>query len=131
MLSFLKAFVDALLMIDKYEIDVRYRYWRRYILLIIWLGYALFYFTRKSFNVVVLEIFVNGVFSRSDIGLLAILFYIIYGVSKFVFGIVSDRLNVRYFMGIGFIVTGIINILFGFSTSLWAFVVFWVLNVFF
>lgn len=69
--------------------------------------------------------------SRSDIGLLATLFYITYGVSKFVSGIVSDRSNARYFMGIGLIATGIINILFGFSTSLWAFAVLWVLNAFF
>ncbi|XNM55223.1 MFS transporter [Escherichia coli] len=48
----------------------------------------------------------------SDIGLLATLFYITYGVSKFVSGIVSDRSNARYFMGIGLIATGIINILF-------------------
>ncbi|HDV7302090.1 TPA: MFS transporter family glucose-6-phosphate receptor UhpC, partial [Enterobacter hormaechei] len=35
---------------NKAEIDSRYRYWRRHILITIWLGYALFYFTRKSFN---------------------------------------------------------------------------------
>lgn len=120
MLPFLKAPADAPLMTDKHEIDARYRYWRRHILLTIWLGYALFYFTRKSFNAAVPEILANGVLSRSDIGLLATLFYITYGVSKFVSGIVSDRSNARYFMGIGLIATGIINILFGFSTSLWA-----------
>lgn len=27
---------------DKREIDARYRYWRRHILITIWLGYALF-----------------------------------------------------------------------------------------
>lgn len=53
MLPFLKAPADAPLMTDKYEIDARYRYWRRHILLTIWLGYALFYFTRKSFNAAV------------------------------------------------------------------------------
>lgn len=76
MLPFLKAPADAPLMTDKYEIDARYRYWRRHILLTIWLGYALFYFTRKSFNAAVPEILANGVLSRSDIGLLATLFYI-------------------------------------------------------
>lgn len=107
MLPFLKAPADAPLMTDKHEIDARYRYWRRHILLTIWLGYALFYFTRKSFNAAVPEILANGVLSRSDIGLLATLFYITYGVSKFVSGIVSDRSNARYFMGIGLIATGI------------------------
>ncbi len=131
MLPFLKAPADAPLMTDKYEIDARYRYWRWHILLTIWLGYALFYFTRKSFNAAVPEILANGALSRSDIGLLATLFYITYGVSKFVSGIVSDCSNARYFMGIGLIATGIMNILFGFSTSLWAFAVLWALNAFF
>lgn len=74
MLPFLKAPADAPLMTDKHEIDARYRYWRRHILLTIWLGYALFYFTRKSFNAAVPEILANGVLSRSDIGLLATCF---------------------------------------------------------
>lgn len=113
------------------EIDARYRYWRKHILLTIWLGYALFYFTRKGFNAVVPEVLATGVMTRTDIGLLATLFYITYGLSKFLAGIVSDRSNARYFMGLGLIVTGVINILFGFSTSLWAFASLWVLNAFF
>lgn len=56
---------------DKAEIDARYRYWRRHILMTIWLGYALFYFTRKSFNAAAPEILASGVMTRTDIGLLA------------------------------------------------------------
>lgn len=131
MLSFLKAPANAPLITDKHEVDARYRYWRRHILITIWLGYALFYFTRKSFNAAAPEILASGILTRSDIGLLATLFYITYGVSKFVSGIVSDRSNARYFMGIGLIATGVVNILFGFSTSLWAFALLWALNAFF
>ena len=131
MFAFLKAPANAPLITDKQEVDARYRYWRRHILTTIWLGYALFYFTRKSFNAAVPDILTSGVLTRSDIGLLATLFYITYGLSKFVSGIVSDRSNARYFMGIGLIATGVVNILFGFSTSLWAFAVLWALNAFF
>lgn len=49
MLPFLKAPADAPLMADKYEIDARYRYWRRHILLTIWLGYALFLLHAEKF----------------------------------------------------------------------------------
>lgn len=115
---------------DKAEIDARYRYWRRHILMTIWLGYALFYFTRKSFNAAAPEILASGVMTRTDIGLLATLFYITYGLSKFFSGIVSDRSNARYFMGVGLIATGVVNILFGFSTSLWAFALLWAMNAF-
>ena len=128
MFSFLKAPVSAPLITDKREVDALYRYWRRHILTTIWLGYALFYFTRKSFNAAVPDILTSGVLTRSDIGLLATLFYITYGLSKFVSGIVSDRSDARYFMGFGLIATGVVNILFGFSTSLWAFAVLWALN---
>ncbi len=91
MFAFLKAPPDAAPISDKRELDERYRYWRRHILLTIWLGYALFYFTRKSFNAAVPEILASNVLTRSDIGLLATLFYITYGLSKFFSGIVSDR----------------------------------------
>lgn len=114
MFAFLKAPPDAAPISDKRELDARYRYWRRHILLTIWLGYALFYFTRKSFNAAVPEILASNVLTRSDIGLLATLFYITYGLSKFFSGIVSDRSDARYFMGLGLIATGVVNILFGF-----------------
>ncbi|WP_153071282.1 MFS transporter, partial [Escherichia coli] len=116
MFAFLKAPPDAAPISDKRELDARYRYWRRHILLTIWLGYALFYFTRKSFNAAVPEILASNVLTRSDIGLLATLFYITYGLSKFFSGIVSDRSDARYFMGLGLIATGVVNILFGFSS---------------
>ncbi|WP_424585715.1 MFS transporter, partial [Acinetobacter baumannii] len=96
MFAFLKAPPDAAPISDKRELDARYRYWRRHILLTIWLGYALFYFTRKSFNAAVPEILASNVLTRSDIGLLATLFYITYGLSKFFSGIVSDRSDARY-----------------------------------
>lgn len=131
MLNFLKAPGDIAPLTDKPTIDAHYRYWRWHILLTIWLGYALFYFTRKSFNAAVPEILSNNVLTRSDIGLLATLFYITYGLSKFFSGIVSDRSNSRYFMGLGLMMTGVINILFGFSDSLWVFALLWVLNAFF
>lgn len=131
MFVFLKVLLDVVLISDKCEFDVCYCYWCCYILLIIWLGYVLFYFICKSFNVVVLEIFVSNVLICSDIGLLVMLFYIIYGLLKFFFGIVSDCFDVCYFMGLGFIVIGVVNILFGFFFLLWVFVLLWVLNVFF
>ncbi|MFE8151547.1 MFS transporter [Brenneria goodwinii] len=116
---------------DRQTIDDTYRYWRRHILISIYLGYALFYFTRKSFNAAMPDILANDILTRSDIGLLATLFYVTYGLSKFFSGIVSDQSNARYFMGVGLMASGVINILFGFSSSLWVFALLWVANAFF
>ncbi|MBN3190925.1 MFS transporter [Pectobacterium brasiliense] len=131
MLNFMKFPASPPALTDPQVIDETYRYWRRHILISLYLGYALFYFTRKSFNSAVPEILASGILQRTDIGLLATLFYITYGLSKFFSGIVSDRANARYFMGVGLIATGVINILFGFSSSLWAFALLWAANAFF
>ena len=101
MLSFLKSPPDAAPVTDKQALDERYRYWRRHILLTIWLGYALFYFTRKSFNAAVPEILASNVLTRSDIGLLATLFYITYGLSKFFSGIRQRPFQRPLFYGAG------------------------------
>jgi MFS transporter, OPA family, sugar phosphate sensor protein UhpC len=112
-------------------LDRRYHYWRCRILANIWLGYAVFCFTRKSFNVAAPEILASGVLTRTDLGLLATLFYFTYGLSKFCSGIISDRCSARYFMGLGLIATGMVNILLGFSTALGVFVLLWMMNAFF
>ncbi len=111
MLPFLKAPADAPLMTDKHEIDARYRYWRRHILLTIWLGYALFYFTRKSFNAAVPEILANGVLRVryrpvSD----PVLHYL--RRVEVCLRHCQRSLKCPLFMGIGLIATGIINIIF-------------------
>ena len=96
-----------------------------------YLGYAVFYFTRKSFNFAMPDMLASGMLNKADIGMLWTLFYITYGCSKFFSGIISDRANPRYFMGLGLMATGVINILFGLSSSLWLFAALWVANAFF
>ncbi len=96
-----------------------------------YLGYAVFYFTRKSFNFAMPDMLASGMLNKADIGMLWTLFYITYGCSKFFSGIISDRANPRYFMGLGLMATGVINILFGLSSSLWLFTALWVANAFF
>ncbi len=116
---------------DPALVNKTYRYWRVHILLMMYAGYATFYFTRKSFNFAMPQIIIDIGLDKSDIGTLTTLFYVIYGCSKFFSGIISDHSNPRYFMGAGLIATGVINILFGFSSSFSFFAVLWSLNAFF
>jgi len=113
------------------KVDKTYHYWRIHILISMYVGYAIFYFTRKSFNYVVPELIADLDFTKSDIGIIGTIFYLTYGCSKFISGIASDNSNPRYFMGVGLILTGIINIIFGLSSSLSVFIGLWILNAFF
>ncbi|WP_318417304.1 MFS transporter [Photobacterium leiognathi] len=113
------------------EITQRYRYWRIHIMVSMYIGYAVFYLTRKNFSYAMPAIITDLGWDKADIGLMGTLFYLTYGISKFISGIVSDRSNPRYFMGLGLIATGIINILFGLSSSIVALSILWVLNAWF
>jgi len=66
--------------------------------------------------------------SKTELGFLGSVLYVTYGASKFLSGIMGDRSNPRYFMSIGLILTGIFNILFGLSSSIFFFALFWGLN---
>ena len=66
--------------------------------------------------------------SKSDLGLFLTLHGLIYGLSKFVNGIWGDRSNARYFLVTGLVFCGICNLLFGFSSSVLALGIFWILN---
>ena len=112
-------------------IDKNYRYWRIRTMYAMYVGYAAFYLTRKSFTFLIPQIIEDLHFTKAQIGLLGTVFYITYGASKFLSGVMSDRSNPRYFMAVGLIVTGITNIFFGFSSSLLSLTFFWLINGFF
>lgn len=103
---------------DKSAVDRAYKYWRIRIFYSIYVGYVFFYFTRKSFTFVMPEMVQDLGLSYSQLGILSTILYITYGISKFASGVLSDRSNPRYFMAVGLIITGILNVFFGMSSSL-------------
>jgi OPA family sugar phosphate sensor protein UhpC-like MFS transporter len=110
------------------EADQEFRYWRVRIFNAMFGGYALFYFTRKSFIFVMPALITDLGYTKSELGFLASILSISYAISKFLSGMLADRVNPRYLMGFGLMATGAINIAFGFSSSLTAFAILWGLN---
>lgn len=113
---------------DEEQVKKEYHYWRIRILYSMFVGYALYYFTRKSFTFAMPGLIQDLGFDKAQLGLLASILSISYGFSKFASGIISDRSNPRYFMAFGLIMTGICNILFGLSSSIVAIAIFWGMN---
>ncbi|GLO60520.1 regulatory protein UhpC [Vibrio sp. MACH09] len=116
---------------DKESIDATYKYWRLHLMLSMYVGYGVFYFTRKSLNFSMPVMLTDLGWEPSDIGVIATVYYVTYGTSKFISGMISDNSNPKFFMGFGLIATGIVNVLFGFSSSLSMMIVLWMLNAFF
>ncbi|WGL59281.1 phosphoglycerate transporter protein PgtP [Pigmentibacter sp. JX0631] len=113
---------------DPNKIDIDYKYWRIRIFYSMYIGYAVYYFTRKSFTFAIPNISSDLHLDKGSLGWIGSVLAISYGISKFVSGILSDQANARYFMACGLIATGILNILFGLSSYFWLFVLFWALN---
>lgn len=127
-LNFMKPAATVTEITDEAEIKKDYTYWRLRILYSIFIGYAFYYFTRKSYTFVMPGLIEDLHFTKSSLGLLGSIFSISYGISKFTSGIISDRTTPRYFMAIGLMITGVLNICFGLSSSLLFFCLFWGLN---
>src|SRR3990170_7461950 len=113
---------------DEEVVKKHYRYWRFRIFYGMYVGYIFYYFTRKSFTFAMPALMHDLGFDKSQLGILASILSITYGLSKFLSGIMADRSNPRFFMAIGLILTGAFNILFGMSSSILFFAIFWGLN---
>lgn len=113
---------------DPVQVKKEYDYWRWRVFYSMFFGYAFYYLTRKSFVYVMPVIIQDLGYDKATLGLISTVSAVAYGMSKFFSGILSDHSNARYFMSTGLILTGICNILFGLSSSLWMFALFWGLN---
>ncbi len=113
---------------DPKVVKKKYRYWRIRTFYSMYIGYAFFYFSRKSFTFAMPALIQDLGFDKSQLGMLGSVLSLSYGASKFFSGIISDKSNPRYFMGIGLILTGICNIFFGLSSTFFLFAIFWGLN---
>lgn len=113
---------------DQEVVKEKYRYWRIRTFTAIYFGYALFYFTRKSFSYLMPSMQEALGMSKIELGMIASILSFSYGISKFLSGILGDKSNPRYFMSTGLILTGLFNIFFGSSSFFWAFALFWGLN---
>ena len=127
-LDFLKPAPYAEEIQDVSLVKKNYRYWRLRTFYAMYIGYAFYYFTRKSFTFAMPALQLELGIDKFELGLLGSILSLSYGASKFLSGILGDKSNPRYFMSIGLILTGIFNLLFGMSSAWWAFAVFWGLN---
>lgn len=110
------------------SLDHQYRYWRIRTFIGMYVGYAFYYFTRKSFTFAMPVMITELGFTPAQLGILGSVLSLMYAFSKFLSGVMSDKSNPRFFMGIGLILTGVLNIGFGLSSSLSLFILFWGLN---
>lgn len=93
-------------------------YWQVRTIIIAMVSYALYYFVRKNFSIAMPGLTAEFGISKVSLGLFLTLHGIIYGLSRFVNGIISDRNSARIVLSVGLFLCAVANILFGFSDTI-------------
>ncbi|SKB76753.1 MFS transporter [Macellibacteroides fermentans] len=106
----------------------RFKYWQTRTIVATMIGYALFYFVRKNLSIAMPAMQADLGITKTELGLFLTLHGLIYGLSKFINGFIGDRVNARYFMVTGLVLSAICNVVFGFSSAVLVFGIVWMLN---
>ena len=95
-----------------------FQYWQWRVILSTMVGYSVYYFVRKNFSFAMPALGDEYGISNTSFGIILTLVGLIYGVSKFVNGVLSDRTNARWHLAFGLAVCVLLNVAFGWSDKL-------------
>ena len=96
----------------------KYRYWEWRTIVVLFFGYALFYFVRKNLGMAIPAMEAELGISKIQLGIFLTLHSIIYGFSRFVNGMLVDRFSKRKIMALGLLLTCAVNFFICFSPKL-------------
>ena len=96
-----------------------------------WIAYASIYLCRVNLTIAIPEIQNTFAFSKAQIGLIASMFFWVYGIGQLVNGNLGDKVSSKLIIFLGLVVAAVSNILFGFANSLLAMLIFWTINGYF
>ena len=97
------------------QLSNRFKYWQWRVIICSMIGYAMFYFVRKNFSFAIPLLNDEYGISNASFGIIMTFGGLIYGVSKFVNGILADRTNARWHLVVGLSVCVLTSVLFGFA----------------
>lgn len=95
-----------------------FKYWQWRVIICSMIGYAMFYFVRKNFSFAIPLLSEQYGITNASFGIIMTLGGLIYGVSKFVNGILADRTNARWHLAIGLIICVLTSVVLGFSEKI-------------
>ena len=100
------------------EIQKKYRKWEWRTILILMVGYALYYFVRKNFSIAIPALEQELGITKAQLGVFLTLNGIIYGFSRFVNGLLVDRFSKKNIMSLGLVLSAVVNLAICFSPKM-------------
>ncbi len=100
------------------QVEKKYSYWQWRTLIVLMVGYALFYFVRKNFSIAMPALEAELGLTKVQLGIFLTLNGIIYGISRFVNGFIADVFSRKAMMAGGLLLSAAVNILIGLSPQM-------------
>ena len=100
------------------DLTKKYRYWEWRTIIVLSIGYALFYFVRKNLGMAIPAMEAELGISKTQLGIFLTLHSLIYGCSRFVNGLLVDRFSKKRIMALGLLLTCVVNLFICFSPKL-------------
>ncbi len=110
------------------SINKKYKNLKWHVFIAATLGYGIYYVCRLSLNVVKKPIVDSGFLTESQLGIIGSALFFSYAVGKFTNGFLADHSNIRRFMSTGLLISGLANLLMGFTDGFIFFAVCWGVN---
>jgi sugar phosphate permease len=103
-------------------------YWRRRVLISLWISYAMFYVGRVNMGVAIPLLEDEFGYTKTAMGAVLTALFGAYALGQFINGQLGDKLGGRVMIAAGLILSAVFNLLFGFSTILTVMIAIWALN---
>ena len=101
------------------DTNKQFKYWQWRTILVTMVGYALFYFVRKNFSIAMPALKSELGLDETQLGIFLTLNGIVYGVSRFINGFISDRArSKKLIMGLGLLLSAVVNFVIGLSPQM-------------
>ncbi len=110
------------------KIDREYRNRRIRVMVAITLGYSFYYVCRLGLSVAKKPLIDCGILNAEELGNIGSAIFLGYAFGKFINGFMADHVDVRKLFIGGLFFSCLCNLLMGFSSNLWLFVLAWGLN---
>lgn len=99
-----------------------FNYWQWRVIICSMIGYSIFYFVRKNFSFAMPALSAEYGIGDLQLGTILTAVGVVYGVSKFINGFIADRANARWHLVIGLGACVLLNVLFGWTAKLSAWI---------
>jgi OPA family glycerol-3-phosphate transporter-like MFS transporter/OPA family sugar phosphate sensor protein UhpC-like MFS transporter len=104
------------------QLKKKYTYWQWRTLIVLMIGYILYYFVRKNFSAAIPAMEAELGITKLQLGTFLTINGIVYGLSRFANGFLADRLSRKKLMATGLALSAMLNFAICFSPSLNGFV---------